>query len=224
MVIKLHPPQPNYPSLARNNIRSRAWGAPIEDGCCFSIEKAWAVTRSGTTMDLSPTPEGMQPAAPTFTPALLERITTRSAGAGAKQRNNQELTVIYNLVNEPWPKYTLMAVADRGLKPHEWTSARLQTAVLYMESATQRYELARKGNVNGVELYQFSRCKKLLTEAMMEKVGIPLPAKEKEVLYDSLEWEKLAWGANGVSIKGKDFYLVRVRFMETKSGGENGGK
>lgn len=26
------------------------------------------------------------------------------------------------------------AVADRGLKPHEWTSARLHSTVLYLES------------------------------------------------------------------------------------------
>lgn len=177
-------------------------------------------------MDLAPTPENMQPAVPTFTPALLERITTRSAGAGAKQRNNQELTVIYNLVNEPWPKYTMMAVADRGLKPHEWTSARLQTAVLYMESCKERFELARKGNVNGVEVYQFSRCKKLLTEAIMRRVGIPLPSKEKEVLYDDLKWEEMGWGGNGVTIKEREFQLVRVRFIEVKVGGgekaENG--
>jgi hypothetical protein len=43
---------------------------------------------------------------------------------------------MFNLVNEPWPKYNMGAVADRGLKPHEWTSARLKSAVAYLESHT----------------------------------------------------------------------------------------
>lgn len=43
---------------------------------------------------------------------------------------------MFNLVNEPWPKYNAQAVADRGLKPHEWTSARLHSSVLYLESHT----------------------------------------------------------------------------------------
>ena len=42
--------------------------------------------------------------------------------------------MLFNLVNEPWPKYNMQAVADRGLRPHEWTSARLHAAVLYLES------------------------------------------------------------------------------------------
>jgi hypothetical protein len=41
---------------------------------------------------------------------------------------------MFNLVSEPWPKYSMHAVADRGLKPHEWTSARLHSSVLYLES------------------------------------------------------------------------------------------
>jgi hypothetical protein len=89
-----------------------------------------------------------------------------------------------------------------------------------MESYKERFELARKGNINGVEVYQFSRCKKLLTEANMRRVGIPLPAKEKEVLYDDLKWEEMGWGVNGVTINEREFQLVRVRFMEVKVGGE----
>jgi hypothetical protein len=46
----------------------------------------------------------------------------------------QEVTVVFNLTNEPWLKYNMPAVADRGLKPHEWTSARLHSSVLYLEN------------------------------------------------------------------------------------------
>ena len=47
----------------------------------------------------------------------------------------QEMTVVYNITNEPWLKYNMAAIADRGLKPSQWTSARFQTQVLLVETA-----------------------------------------------------------------------------------------
>lgn len=44
------------------------------------------------------------------------------------------MTLVYNLSNEPWPKYNMAAIADHGLKPSQWTSARFQTQVLLMET------------------------------------------------------------------------------------------
>ena len=41
----------------------------------------------------------------------------------------------YNLCNEPWLKYTLSAIADRGLKRSQWTSSRLLDEVLLLETA-----------------------------------------------------------------------------------------
>lgn len=45
-----------------------------------------------------------------------------------------QVTVQYNLCNEPWTKYSMSTVADRGLKPSQWTSARLHNQVLYLET------------------------------------------------------------------------------------------
>lgn len=45
-----------------------------------------------------------------------------------------QVTVQYNLCNEPWTKYSMSTVADRGLKPSQWTSARLHHQVLYLET------------------------------------------------------------------------------------------
>ena len=55
----------------------------------------------------------------------------------------QEVTIQYNLCNEPWLKYSMAAVADRGLKPSQWTSARLHKEVLFLETLRERYELSR---------------------------------------------------------------------------------
>ncbi len=55
----------------------------------------------------------------------------------------QEITLQYNLCNEPWLKYTMTAVSDRGLKPSQWTSAQLHSEVLYLETQRERFELSR---------------------------------------------------------------------------------
>jgi hypothetical protein len=47
-----------------------------------------------------------------------------------------QVTVLYNLCNEPWSKYSLGAVADRGLRPRQWTSVRLRAEVLLLETDT----------------------------------------------------------------------------------------
>ena len=47
----------------------------------------------------------------------------------------QEVTITYNLCNEPWLKYSMAVVADRGLRPSQWTSARLYSEVMYVETA-----------------------------------------------------------------------------------------
>lgn len=41
----------------------------------------------------------------------------------------------FNLCNEPWLKYSMLLVADQGLKPSQWTSARLLREVLFLETA-----------------------------------------------------------------------------------------
>ena len=51
-----------------------------------------------------------------------------------------QVTMQYNLCNEPWLKYSMGGVADRGLKHSQWTSARLNVDVLYVE--THRHALS----------------------------------------------------------------------------------
>jgi hypothetical protein len=81
--------------------------------------------------------------APTLAPAASERtVTTRAACSNAylQQRLVREVTIQYNLCNEPWLKYSMSIVADRGLKKSQYTSARLKKGdVLYMETHRHRY-------------------------------------------------------------------------------------
>eukprot|EP00208_Stichococcus_sp_RCC1054_P006746 CAMPEP_0206141198 /NCGR_PEP_ID=MMETSP1473-20131121/12087_1 /ASSEMBLY_ACC=CAM_ASM_001109 /TAXON_ID=1461547 /ORGANISM="Stichococcus sp, Strain RCC1054" /LENGTH=369 /DNA_ID=CAMNT_0053535663 /DNA_START=229 /DNA_END=1338 /DNA_ORIENTATION=+ len=231
-VVALLPPEQHYPSASRHSIRSRAWGASLQ-GCSFKVERAWLVTAKGETVELEAGAEGAPAVAATFSPAAPNHsITTRAAASSVerRQRNMQEVTVQYNLCNEPWTKYSMATVADRGLKPAQWTSARLHHQVLYLETHRQRYELSRVptpagGEPNERDVYRWARCPPL-SAAAMRAAGTPLPAAQVQDAVTGLAWEDFQWGPTGVHVDGskgsgsdgKDhFYtLARAHFVSCR--------
>ncbi|KAF2922788.1 hypothetical protein DAI22_07g139900 [Oryza sativa Japonica Group] len=148
--VRVLPPQDSYTSTLRNNVRSRAWGAGI--GCSFRIERCCIVKKGGGTIDLEPRLSHTSAVEPTLAPVAVERtMTTRAAASNAlrQQRFVREVTIQYNLCNEPWLKYSISIVADKGLKKSLYTSARLKKGeVIYLEThynSFHRYELCFSG-------------------------------------------------------------------------------
>ncbi|CAM8997194.1 unnamed protein product [Rhodiola kirilowii] len=141
--VRVLPPQECYVSSLRNNVRSRSWGAA--SGCSYRVEKCCIVKRGGGTIDLEPCVSHSSTVGPTLAPVAVERtMTTRAAASNAlrQQKFVREVTIQYNLCNEPWIKYSISIVADKGLKKPLYTSARLKKGeVLYVETHTQRFEL-----------------------------------------------------------------------------------
>uniref|UniRef100_A0A6N2M3U4 Uncharacterized protein n=1 Tax=Salix viminalis TaxID=40686 RepID=A0A6N2M3U4_SALVM len=125
-----------YTSMLRNNVRSRAWGAGI--GCSYRVERCCIVKKVGGIIDLEPCLTHTSAAEPTLAPVAVERaMTTRAAASNAlrQQRFLREVTIQYNLCNEPWIKYSISIVSDKGLKKPLYTSARLKKGeVLYLET------------------------------------------------------------------------------------------
>ncbi|XP_031099053.1 uncharacterized protein LOC116003010 [Ipomoea triloba] len=145
--IRVLPPQESYVSSLRNNVRSRAWGAAI--GCSYRVERCCIVKKGGGTIDLEPCLTHSSTLEPTLAPVAVERtMTTRAAASNAlrQQKFVREVTIQYNLCNEPWLKYSISVVADKGLKKPLFTSSRLKKGeVLYLETHTRRYELSFNG-------------------------------------------------------------------------------
>ncbi|CAK0783186.1 hypothetical protein CVIRNUC_006385 [Coccomyxa viridis] len=220
-VIQPLAPQKAYSSCPRNSIRSRAWGTASE-GCSYRVERCILVSKNGTQTELEPSPDGAATVVPTFAPAQHERaMNTRSASAAhdRRARTVQEITLQYNLCNEPWLKYTMTAVSDRGLKPSQWTSSRLHSEALFLETHQRRYELSRvdpgasSGNdATHGETYRWALCKEALPMTEMRRLGIPLPAKHVDVLHASLSWEDFQWCNIGVILKGKAIPFARVHW------------
>ncbi|KAM0877224.1 hypothetical protein ACQ4PT_035632 [Festuca glaucescens] len=239
--VRVLPPQDSYTSTLRNNVRSRAWGAGI--ACSFRIERCCIVKKGGGTIDLEPHLRHTSAVEPTLAPAAVERtITTRAAASNAlrQQRFVREVTIGFNLCNEPWLKYSISIVADKGFKKSLYTSARLKKGeVIYLETHFNRYELcfsAEKprsvgpnSNASDIELeknrdrsehehrdvFRWSRCKKAMPEIAMRSIGIPLPAEHVEVLQDNLDWEEVQWSQTAVWVSGKEYPLARVHFLSS---------
>lgn len=255
--VQVLPPQECYTSTLRNNVRSRAWGAGI--GCSFRVERCCIVKKAGGTIDLEPRLTHISALEPTLAPVSVERtMTTRSAASNAlrQQRFVREVSIQYNLCNEPWLKYSISVVADKGLKKPLYTSARLKKGeVLYLETHSKRYELCYTGEKaicngtgvtsaqaseseqekrqhhsshvqngdrnhgereNTVDVFRWSRCKKILPAEVMLSSGIPLRAEDVEVIEDNVEWEDLQWSQTGVLVAGRTYALARVHFLAPK--------
>lgn len=218
-ILKTLPGQKSYPSVSRNCIRSRAWAAELQ-GCSYSVESCWLVTRMGNHVELQACLDGLTSVSPTFMPRQFERVMhTRSSSSSVerRQRMMQEVTVQYNLVNEPWQKYSITSIADHGLKPSQWTSAKLQRHVLLVETNRERYEMSLVEGTGENDpqgnMYRFAKCKTVMTRPMLQQVGVPLAEEYVSVLEPALHWEEFQWSPSGVHVKGVFYPILRLHFF-----------
>eukprot|EP00878_Enallax_costatus_P028453 GHUV01030736.1.p1 GENE.GHUV01030736.1~~GHUV01030736.1.p1 ORF type:complete len:154 (+),score=40.73 GHUV01030736.1:506-967(+) len=135
-----------------------------------------------------------------------------------------QVTVLYNLCNEPWLKYSMSSICDRGLKSSQWTSSRLREEVLYLETSRQRYELAYTGtsSTDGtqVDYYTFGECKQILPVVGMRQLGVPLPTNELNILEYNLTWDDIQWANMSMTVRGKQYKMLRMHFMPRCKGSQ----
>ena len=244
-VVRAMPLEESYASTSRNGIRSRSWGA-VRQGCSYKVESCRALTVNGGSIDLEPSLSRVAPVVPTFFPNNVESVVnTRSQRGDSERRQRliQEVTVQYNLCNEPWLKYSIAAVADQGFKRSQWTAARLRRESLYLETQGQRFELSYEdkepggdddttgdggdggggggggdddgGAEGGVgeDTFRWARCKTPLPLASMRTLGIPLPADHLEDVKSGLKWDDIKWGSASVDVAGSEVNIVRLHFL-----------
>lgn len=216
VVIRATPhPEDGYPSSSRNGIRSRSWGT-VKDGCGFVVESARTVMQSGAEVELVPN-TNKKKLSPTFLPIGKEHvIQTRHASSSSAGKKGliREVTIQYNLCNEPWMKYSIALVADQGFKRSLWTCARLRRDVLYLETNKKRYELSYAQGKEGEEdRFKWAVSKKPLPLEDTIKAGVPLPKANIDVVEDDLRWDEIQWGSNAVIVRGKEYGVVRLQYI-----------
>ncbi|XP_052305734.1 uncharacterized protein LOC18107929 [Populus trichocarpa] len=96
------------------------------------------------TIDLEPCLTHTSAVEPALAPVAVEQtMITCAAASNAlwQQRFVCVVTIQCNLCNEPWIKYSISIVADKGPKKPLYTSARLKKGeVLYLETHSCRRE------------------------------------------------------------------------------------
>jgi hypothetical protein len=208
-------PEDGYPSTSRNGIRSRAWGT-IQEGCGYVVESARAVTTSGASIALSAN-TSKRKVSPTFYPVEKEHIVhTRNSAANSDRKKGliREVTIQYNLCNEPWMKYGVSLVADQGFKKSQWTCARLRSEVLYLETHQKRYELScSRGKVDEEDKFKWALSKKPLPLEKTREVGVPLPKAYVDIVADNLRWDEIYWGSSSIIVRGKEYNVVRLQYI-----------
>ncbi|KAL9344263.1 hypothetical protein Peur_061938 [Populus x canadensis] len=218
--IRVLPPQDSYISMLRNNVRSRAWGAGI--GCSYRVERCCIMKKGGGTIDLEPCLTHTSAVEPTLAPVAVERtMTTRAAASNAlrQQRFVREVTIQYNLCNEPW--YELCFTGEKMVKVMQASQVHEETNKIHNHHPhSSNGEKHDFDNVL-IDVFRWSRCKKPLPQKVMQSVGIPLPLEHVEadrnicdfeqVLEENLDWEDVQWSQTGVWIAGKEFTLARIK-------------
>lgn len=230
------PPAEQYLSTSRNGIRSRSWGRVLT-GFSYKVEACRAITVNNQTIELTGDPERIKPCAPTFFPNVVESVVnTRASQANAERRQRliQEVTIQYNLCNEPWLKYSVASVCDQGFKRSEWTSARLRRETLYLETHTKRYELSYDGpvfdeeeenydevNAPEADVYRWGRCATPRDLRQTAELGVPLPKEELVDVVTGVKWNEIGFDLNSVTIKGEEYKVVRLQWLpRIEPGGE----
>ena len=152
-------------------------------------------------------------------------MNTRASAANSERRQRliREVTVQYNLCNEPWLKYNVAAVADQGFKKSQWTAARLRRESLYLETHSQRYELSFEGDVEAVDdggeglvgedKYRWARCREAQAAAETRRLGVPLPRRSWRRSRPGSRGRTIKFGAGSVSIAGEEVNVVRLQFL-----------
>ncbi|KAJ1627368.1 hypothetical protein T492DRAFT_595839 [Pavlovales sp. CCMP2436] len=204
--------QRTYASNTRYGLCSRAFGVEHQ-GVSYKIEHVSQYTGDPAELE------------PHLSAAAGSRRCLASVALLPPGYPPSSLHVAFNLSNEPMFKYSLALLADRGFEPVDWTSTRLRTEVIYLESDDKRYEISLDSSsgpqrashtARPYDCYTFSEVLSphALDAVATKKAGVPLPPQHLRVLHEKLDWEEIAWGRASVRIRSKaEYALERLQFV-----------
>ena len=208
--LRVCPATSYYPGSERNGLRSRDCTA--HSGVSFKVERCLQHTAGVALLSdvslLQPNPTTRQ------IPGSLVQIAPGPGKSFAVPP--AACLVVFSLSSEPWFKYSLALVADQGTDKDRWTSTRLRREAVYLESATQRFELAvQPSDGMAYDKYTLSevRTPHEMDARAVEAAGVPLPKNKTVRLEESLDWEELIWGPSYVRVRGTEYSVLRLLYV-----------
>ena len=128
-------------------------------------------------------------------------------------------------------RYHVGQVLDRSVFPKDWTSRRLLRETIYLEDATNRFELKRypshhpQYKKNGNYCLSIVKPAYITTYADTYSMKIPLDTDSTVPLYDQISWYSyyryppshsrydVIWGISRVTIKGFVIHITNLAFI-----------
>jgi len=127
---------------------------------------------------------------------------------------HRDYNLTSNLSFEIALAYSLSTISDKSRDSKDFISWKLRDHVLYLETNSQRFEIAR--NVcdytnddylfEEYETFRFSEVLDPITkdnDFMLENT-IPLQENYVKVIFDKLDWHEMEWGENSLLVKTQD--------------------
>ncbi|KAL0478590.1 hypothetical protein AKO1_008148 [Acrasis kona] len=189
--VKIHTPPHKFQATFRNNVRSRNWVNPPD-----ATTNGYSVESVKVLYDKL-TPVAVEDAKPQF---YDFENSPMDHSALEQHRFLPNVSVVFNLDNEPCLKYTLNSVADKGWSSQHFTSKRLQgNEMLILEAPRMKYEIS----------YDHEKKKYMF-------VVIDPFAKTREVVNDNLDWRDIEWGIDSVLIRPMETTFKNIRIMQFK--------
>lgn len=118
----------------------------------------------------------------------------------------------FNLSNELCFCYSLSLFLDNDLNSSSWFSQRLKSEVVYLETYSERYELALNANMQSFNFCRVKNPEKLDYQTTLV-CGVPLPASQVICLEENLHWNEILWGVTKVRIRERLYPFQRVMFV-----------
>jgi len=214
--------QESYQSAEKNNLKSRSWG---KHDVSLKVEDVRIMEHEdNVTKDLMKRQKLVNGQAKT---KENKRNLTKKARKAFADDNDEfrkyhleifpESTIVqYNLANEPCFKYNLSLLCDRGVEQSDWTSYRLRSSVLYLETRNIRYELSKEGStvIEGMKYDTYRWVQVLdppkITSAFLRSEAVPLQDDQVKVLESNLDWSQIHYGPSSIRVNGKEYPITKL--------------
>mmetsp|Transcript_1000 Transcript_1000/g.1559 ORF Transcript_1000/g.1559 Transcript_1000/m.1559 type:complete len:345 (-) Transcript_1000:6-1040(-) len=122
------------------------------------------------------------------------------------------LTIIYNRRNEPCVRFTLDDIKDAGPHPSQFTSYRLQSSSLYIDTSDSTFE------VSFLPLSKsFKLSRVLLASSSSSFPSIPLSnPSHVSLIYDDLKWSDFIWSRDLLRVRSFSCVPLSISFVDNK--------
>jgi hypothetical protein len=132
---------------------------------------------------------------------------------------SKEYNMVFNSSNEMWLHYALPAICDKGRDIKEYTSWRLKDKVLYLETDSNRYEIARNISDHTNDDYLFEEYETFRISQVndpsskdnefMQNASIPLGEDDVNVMFSRLDWHEFQWGETSLFVRNLEIHNIK---------------